>query len=150
MPIKSFRGLISDGAEITIPLQTNNGSTGYRIVKFQLFPNKPGTVSIESTVSIFKIPGKGSGTTTAVVDFSDNTLLAAAFYSQHQQADERGEDLSVLFDNETFNQDIYITMTETLGTESVNYYIELEQIKLSLDENTVATLKDIRNIAQNE
>ena len=31
--------------------------------------------------------------------------------------------------------------------ESVNYYIELEQIKLDLNENTVATLKDIRNIA---
>ena len=28
------------------------------------------------------------------------------------------------------------------------YYLELEQIKLSLDENTVATLRDIRNITQ--
>ena len=30
--------------------------------------------------------------------------------------------------------------------EPVNYYIELEQMPLALDENTVATLKDIRNI----
>jgi len=29
----------------------------------------------------------------------------------------------------------------------MNYYIELEQVKLDLNENTVATLKDIRNIA---
>ena len=28
----------------------------------------------------------------------------------------------------------------------VNYYVELEQMKLDLNENTVATLKDIRNI----
>jgi len=29
----------------------------------------------------------------------------------------------------------------------VNYYIELEQMKLDLNENTVDTLKDIRNVA---
>ena len=33
-------------------------------------------------------------------------------------------------------------------TGLVNYYIELEQMKLDLSENTVATLKDIRNIEQ--
>ena len=31
------------------------------------------------------------------------------------------------------------------GTSGVNYYIELEQIKLDIGESTVATLKDIRN-----
>ena len=43
----------------------------------------------------------------------------------------------------TFNQDIYITCK---SSGNMNYYMELEQIKLDLNENTVATLKDIRNI----
>jgi len=43
----------------------------------------------------------------------------------------------------TFNQDVYVTAATD---ESINYYIEMEQVKLALDENTVATLKDIRNI----
>ena len=147
MKIKSFRGLIGDGEENTIPLKTNNGSTGYKIVKFQLFPNKPGTTTVESTVSIFKIPGKGSGSTTAVVDFSDNTLLAAAFYQDRHEATYVTSE-SIVFDNEIFNQDIYVTMTDTVGTEAMNYYIELEQMPLALDENTEATLKDIRNITE--
>ncbi len=36
MPIKSFRGLLADDGIETVPLHTNNGTTGYRIVKFQL------------------------------------------------------------------------------------------------------------------
>ena len=57
---------------------------------------------------------------------------------------------TVVFDNMTFNQDIDITMVDVNGTQAGNYYIELEQIKLDLNENTVATLKDIRNIKSNE
>ena len=146
MTIKTFRGLIADGVEDTIVLHTNDGSTGYRIVKFQLFPNKPGSETVESTVSIFKVSGKGSGTGTAVVDFADNTLLAAAFYQDRHEATYVTSE-TVIFDNEIFNQDIYITMTDTVGSEPINYYIELEQMKLDLNENTVATLKDIRNLA---
>ena len=47
----------------------------------------------------------------------------------------------------TFNQDIYITLRCHNAAADVNYYIELEQVKLDLNENTVATLKDIRNNA---
>ena len=40
---------------------------------------------------------------------------------------------------------------EISGTQQkMNYYIELEQVSLDLTENTVATLKDIRNIKSNE
>jgi len=146
MPIKSFRGLITDGEEDTIVLHTNKGLIGYRIVKFQLFPHKPGTTTVESTVQIFKDSGMGSGTTTAVVDFSNNRLLAASFYQDRHEATYVAAE-TVIFDNEVFNQDIYITMTDTVGSEPMNWYIELEQMKLDLTESTTATLKDIRNIA---
>ena len=64
--------------------------------------------------------------------------------------DETGSDVqnsqTVIFDNEIFNQDIYVCHKAVTGTHPINYYIELEQIRLDLSENTVATLKDIRNI----
>ena len=55
-----------------------------------------------------------------------------------------------MFDKEIFNQDIYITHhnQHDTDTSACNYYIELEQVKLDLSENTVATTKDIRNITQ--
>ena len=51
----------------------------------------------------------------------------------------------IVFDNEKFNQDIYVTCKDISDGEKCNYYIELEQSKLDLNEQTVATLKDIRN-----
>jgi hypothetical protein len=143
MPIKSFRGLIADNTQDTISLHTNDGSTGYRITKFQIFANTPGaTANVEHVVKIYKIDQQG--TIDGVVDFSDNTLLAAGFLPG--KTSEFTQDDIVVFDNEIFNQDIYVTHSDVGGSTPVNYYIELEQIKLDLNESTVATLKDIRNI----
>ena len=143
MTIKSFRGHIADGAIDTISLSTNDGSTGYKIKKFTVMPNTPTTSDYESVIKIFSIPQTAVSTT---IDFSDNTLLAAATYSQKADTRYYPDDVSVVFDNVTFNQDIYITHDNEGLSASINYYIELEQIKLDLNENTVATLKDIRNI----
>ena len=144
MPIKTFRGLLANGAQDTIVLHTNDGSTGYRIKSLRLFPEKFGEDAYESVVQIFKIEQTA---VTAVVDFGDNTLLAAGSYSSHPNAHLYADDEDVVFDNEVFNQDIFITHVDPQGN-AMNYYIELEQIKLDLSENTVATLKDIRNITQ--
>ena len=35
---KTFKGKLADGEELRIRLTTNDGLTGYKIVKFQLFP----------------------------------------------------------------------------------------------------------------
>ena len=145
MPIKTFRGQIADGGQDTIVLHTNNGSTGYRIVKFQIFPVKPGgTNHIENVVQIWKEFQSTVPTVNPDVDFSDNRLLAAAYLADDVNLASGPIDV-VIFDNEIFNQDIYITHTDVNGTLGVNYYVELEQMKLDLNENTVATLKDIRN-----
>jgi hypothetical protein len=143
MRIKTFRGLIADGAQDTIVLHTNDGSTGYRIVKFEMMANNPGTETNESTMKIYKI---SQTTVDNAVDFSDNTLLGAGYYSDAAN-ENYGWKGTVVFDNEIFNQDIYITHMETVGSKAMNYYLELEQVKLDLNENTVATLKDIRNLA---
>jgi len=145
--IKTFRGLIADGGQDTIVLHTNDGSTGYRIVKLALFPKQPGhTVNYESVVQIFTVEQTTVPASAATVDFSDQTLLAAAYY-QDNAADAYASSLDVIFDKMTFNQDVFVTHTDNSSGGFINYYIELEQIKLDLSENTVATLKDIRNKA---
>ena len=146
MPIKSFRGkLVSDNIQ-TIRLSTNTGSTGYKITKFMLMPVDPSADNMEQTVKVYKIE-QASATNT--IDFDDNTLVAAGYVENHA-GEDNGVRSTIFFDNEVFNQDVYVTAKDGVGASSsgVNYYIEMEQINLALDENTVATLKDIRNITQ--
>ncbi len=143
MPIKTFRGLIADDGQDTITLHTNNGMTGYRIVKFELFPSNPGSDAQESLVKIFTVT---QSTITSTVDFAKGTLLAAGYLALNSAA-FYGHDYITIFDNIIVNQDLHITHKDVSGSKAVNYYIELEQIKLDLNENTVATLKDIRNLS---
>ena len=140
--IKTFRGLISDDTQDTIVLHTNDGSTGYRIVKFEIMAADPNQSTIKHVVKIFTV------SQTAIddsVNFSDQTLLGAATWNEAPTAQDQAGYQSIIFDNMTFNQDIFITNSDPQGNADINYYIELEQVKLDLTENTVATLKDIRN-----
>ena len=76
MTIKSFRGLMQDQTIDTISLHTNNGSTGYKVVKFQIFPNNFNTTD-EYNVKIYLT---SQTTTTMTHDFADQTLLASAYF----------------------------------------------------------------------
>ena len=146
MPIKSFRGLIPDAGQDTIPLHTSNGSIGYRIKKFQTIStgDVAGGIAGEHWTMIWSVKRPSVSGTTPNIDFSDQTLLAVNWSPNNA---ERPFAQSIIFDNMVFNQDIYVTHMDIAGTAANNYYIELEQFKLDLNENTVATLKDIRNIA---
>ena len=141
--IVSFRGLMADGDIDKIPLQTNDGLTGYKIIKFQMIPEKPGQTDHRFVIQIFKTE---QTVASATVNFSDNRLLAAGEIEDNAASHYPNSSAGIVFDNEKFNQDIYVTMKDSSTGESCNYYIELEQMKLNLDEQTVATLKDIRNV----
>jgi len=143
MPIKTFRGLIGDEQQDTISLHTNDGSTGYRIVKFQVI-GPDASETAELTIKIYKV---AQTTIDGNIYFSDNTLLAAAIYQQNVTGQNYPIDSVIIFDNEIFNQDIYISQRGDAASAKINYYLELEQVSLDLSENTVATLKDIRNLA---
>ena len=143
MPIKSFRGKMTNDTMDTINLHTNNGSVGYRIKKFQVM--QATDADVEATIKIYSVEQTAN---TNDIDFSDNTLLAAAYFTSSGSGQVYPEDQTVVFDNMVFNQDIYITLRGHNFAADVNYYLELEQVKLDLNENTVATLKDIRNIVE--
>ena len=141
---KTFKGLIADNDKKRIRLSTNDGLTGYKIVKFEAFANTPGTtVNAEHVLQAFSVDTAVSGT----VNFNNPTLLAANYLPI--KTSEFSHIENVVIDNKIINQDIFITHRDignaTPGAgQPVNYYIELEQVKLDLNEATVATLKDMR------
>ena len=140
--IKSYKAQIAMGTQDTIPLHTNNGKTGYRIKKLQVISSTPGTGG--SVEYVFKVYTTPQTTVDGVVNMSDNTLLGVAFYQDRANASSNTE--TIIFDNMTFNQDIYVTAVDAeSGTLAGNYYLELEQISLTEDEALVAIVKNLRN-----
>ena len=140
MEIKTFRGLMVDATIDTIVLHTNDGAMGYRIVKLQIIAEDPGSENNVGVLKIYKVPQTGVPTST--IDLSDNTLIGVASYIAN--TDKAIGPQVVIADQDIFNQDIYITYQDAQN-KNMNYYLELEQVPLDLNENTVATLKDIRN-----
>tara|TARA_B100000085_G_C18418415_1_gene461612 strand:- start:176 stop:607 length:432 start_codon:yes stop_codon:yes gene_type:complete len=139
--IKTFRGKLADGATQRIRLSTNDGLTGYKINKFQICGTVMGSTDDELTAQIFL---QEPASAIATVNFDNPLLLGVALYNDAASGNY-GNDTVVIFDSMAFNQDIYITAKDSSGNAgSTNYYIELEQIKLDLNEATVATLKDMR------
>ena len=136
--IKTFRALLADGGQDRIRLSTIKGKVGYKIVKFQLIQEEPGQGSVESTVKIYKIE---QTTIDNNVNFTDGDLLGAALY---QARDGAFGFVDIVFDNEIFNQDIYVTHEETDGSAACNYYLELEVIPLDDKAAEYTILKNIR------
>jgi hypothetical protein len=142
--IKTFRGLLADGAQQRIRLSTNQGLIGYQIKKFELMPNEPGEDQHESTVKVYSVEQSSVDNT---VNFDSPTLLAVAIWQSGNApggSDALWVPLATIFDNKVINQDIFVTHSETDGSNPINYYLELEQVKLDINEATVATLKDMR------
>jgi len=146
MTIKTFRGLLntaaSPAADIIskIRLKTRSGSTGYKIVKFSLMATSPST-NMEGVVKIYSVP-QASGDN--VIDFSDPTLIAAGLITQSATGQNYPEDQTIYFDNIIVNQDMFIYSAGGDYDASVNYYLEMEVIKLKDNENEYVTLKDLK------
>ena len=137
--IKTFRGKLADGGQNRIRLSTKKGKIGYKIITFAIIGVEPGEQNSEHTVKIYKVK---QSTITNDVDFSDGNLLAVAYYQDAH--DVYQDSLQVIFEQETFNQDVYITAEDTRGSQAINYYVELEAMTLSDNAAAVSTLRDIR------
>jgi len=142
--IKSFKAQMDDGTQQTIRLSTNDGLTGYKIHKFRCMATKIGTASTEGIFRIWTREQTTLATAAVDIDFNDSELLGVGICRSSTDLGATGSDDHIIFDNVTFNQDIYITYTDNQDATSSNYYLELEQVKLDLSEATVATLKDMR------
>jgi len=139
--IKTFRGILADGAQDRIRLQTIKGKVGYKIVKFQIVSENPTSVASECVVQVWNA---SQGTPVSVINFTDSNLLAAGIWTSIVPAYQSRHDyvMAIMFDKEIFNQDIFIT-NDSDG-ERCNYYLELEVIPLDDAGAEYTTLKDMR------
>ena len=137
--IKTFRGIIDDTQQNRIRLSTIKGKVGYRIIKFKCIQTTFG--NSEMILKIFK---QEQTTVTAPIDFTDSDLLGAAMVSGANASESAPEDVTVVFDREIFNQDIYITGAAVSSGQNTNYYLELEVIPLDDAGAEYTTLKDMR------
>ena len=136
--IKTYRGLLADDGQDRIRLSTIKGKVGYRIVKFQVMGPNANT-NLEHVVKIYK----KSTTVSTDINFTDSDLLAAAIINDTTDPHYIPAPV-VIFDQETFNQDIYITSKGHDNTTNINYYLELEVIPLDDAGAEYTTLKDMR------
>lgn len=141
--IKTFRGHLADGDQEKIRLSTKKGKIGYRIVKFQIMIDNY-TSNRGSFVQLYKVKQTTVSTGEPTINFEDGNLLGIAMQI-YQAANLALSGQVNIFEQEVFNQDVYITHTERSGGGGCNYYLELEVIKLSDNEAQVSTLMDIRS-----
>ena len=140
--IKTYRGILADDGQDRIRLSTIKGKVGYKIVKFQAIANLPGTTAQESIIKIYKT---SQSTINATVDFTDSDLLGVVLWQLSNNINYPQSE-TIIFDNETFNQDIYLTHTDTESAQNCNYYLELEVIPLDDAGAEYTTLKDMRQV----
>tara|TARA_Y100000034_G_scaffold37144_1_gene45673 strand:+ start:170 stop:610 length:441 start_codon:yes stop_codon:yes gene_type:complete len=143
--IKTFRGLLADGGQDRIRLGTIQGKVGYKIIKFQIIQETVSQQSSESLVQIWKTEVVTVPTASATVDFTDPDLLGVAYLTHHDNSAYGITNDIIIFDNEIFNQDIYVTHTDNQQSYACNYYLELEVIQLSDQAAEYTTIKDIRS-----
>jgi len=137
--IKTFRGLLLDLGVDKIRLSTKDGKMGYRIKKFEVITETPGQANVEATVTISKV----DFTPLNKIHLTDGNVLGVAFYSGNSSAHIYPTSQVMIFDQEVFNQDIYVGNNDLQG-EAMNYYLELETIKMTDNAAAVSTLRDIR------
>ena len=139
--IKTFRGQLADAEQRTIRLGTNQGLIGYKISKFDIISNDPLDTAAKGVVMIYK---NKQASVSNEVNFDNSELMAVCYYTSNNTTGSNTVNESVVFDTEVVNQDLFITNDSGGATQLMNYYIEMEQVILDLNEATVATLKDMR------
>ena len=63
------------------------------------------------------------------VNFDNDALLAAALYSDSTSGGEFAAQ-TIIFDQEVVNQDLYVTLSGPTMNNFMNYYIEMEEVKM--------------------
>jgi len=131
--VHSFRGRLADGGQDKIRIQGATGEVAWRISKFQIIQYNAGAADVEAIMQIWRERHPDAGGDIPewnVIDFTNDELLGAAFMSIRDSS--AGSTIpSVIFDNELFSRNIFITYFDKQVGQPCNYYIELEKVKLS-------------------
>jgi len=125
--VHSFRGLLADEEQRRIRIQGPVGAIAWRITAFQIMPNAPGYGSDSELVT--KIYREEQTSITNTVDLDEDELLAVAYYQDNTGGGGMVD--KIIFDNALFSRNIFVSFKVVGGSQSSNYYIELEEVKVS-------------------
>tara|TARA_Y100000361_G_C11043362_1_gene281136 strand:- start:165 stop:605 length:441 start_codon:yes stop_codon:yes gene_type:complete len=143
--IKTFKGQIEKGTTKKIHLSTSDGLTGYKVTKFHGLPADVESGSNEAALQLYT--NEGNAVTTAI-NFDNPEFLGCFIFIRDQGTVAITSDF-VVFDHQIVNQDLFVTYDDGQGSATAfNFYLELEQVKLNINESTFTTLKNIRNSKQ--
>jgi len=130
----SFRGLLLDGGQEKIRIQGATGEIAWRITKFEIIPELVSHQSGEHLIKIYREKQSAVVTTGASVNFTEDELLGVAYAAQDDSQQYGVVSPVIIFDNALFSRNIYITHTDNFQSgvgNPCNYYIELEEVKVS-------------------
>jgi hypothetical protein len=137
--IKTFRGLLEDQEQRKIHLSGGEDDKGFKIHKLQIIPNDMGTAGGDAAsyvVKIFSTEQTIGATPGEIIDFDDDTLLAAATFERHTSGGT-ATPVIIVFDQTVVNQDIYINLHDAQSGKGCNYYLELEEVTMGKGEQAV-------------
>jgi len=135
--VHSFRGLLGDGGQDEINLERQNVNLAYRITTFQVISQDPVSTAAKSVIKIYK--EEQTLPTTSTIDFTETDLLGVGVWTTGADATVNPQDLTIIFDNTLFSRNIWITHQNKTGSDSCNYYIEIEEVPV-----TASTLMQIK------
>ena len=138
MSTKSFKGMLANGAQDKIYLAGGESDIGFKLVKLSLIAKTPGTVA--ETEGVVKIYKEKQTSIDAIIDFTDDLLLAAAAYQDHDGSNYPSS-IDIVLDDEIVNQDIYITWSCTDNDIPMNYLLHLEEVKMTSSEQAVVNFR---------
>jgi len=129
--VHSFRGLLSNGGQDEINLERQNVNMAYRVTEFLLFPYQVGDVTQESVCTVYREEQTTIPTGSATTNLGDPDILAVGAFtvgsgtSSYQQSPSYSY---IIIDNVLFSRNIYVAHTDNGGTNSLNYYLEIEEV----------------------
>jgi hypothetical protein len=127
--VHSFRGLLEHLGQDKILVQGPVGAIAWRITKFEVMGYDPSASNHEGVIKIYR---EEQSSVTDTIDFTQNELLGAAIWTMASALVTYPINEAVIFDNALFSRNIWVTHADkSAGTNSANYYIELEEVKVS-------------------
>ena len=126
--VHSFKGLVADGDQRKIRILGPVGAIAWKITKFEIMTDDPHQATVKHVVKIWR---EKQSSFNDSVDFSDDELLAAATRNEAPGGEDQAGYGTVIFDNALFVRNLYVTNNEGHNSKAANYYIELEEVKVS-------------------
>jgi len=127
--VHSFKGTLGDEGQNKIDIQGSVGAIAWRITKFEIIDTEPGTLNSENVVKIYR---DFQSSVDGQVHFTEAELLGVAFWVFNHSNPSYATTSAVIFDNQIFSKNIYVTHKDISGSgNGSNYYIELEEVTVS-------------------